>query len=94
LAWIYKKDFQVNSVANFTQPENNFILYPNPTNHTLHIKTKIREDQDFVILNLLGETIRSGKLNKQLETIDISSLPQNVYIIRIGTESIKFIKTE
>jgi|AntRauTorckE5430_2_1112549.scaffolds.fasta_scaffold06268_4 hypothetical protein len=94
LAWIYKKDFQVNSVANFTQPENNFILYPNPTNHTLHIKTKIREDQDFDILNLLGETIRSGELNKQLETIDISSLPQNVYIIRIGTESIKFIKTE
>ena len=56
--------------------------------------TEIQEDQEFSIVNLLGEKIGDGKLNGQIETIDISSLPPNVYIIRIGNESIKFIKTE
>ena len=94
LAWIYKKDYPVNSVANFTQRENNFILYPNPAKHSLCIESEIRKDQTFVIVNLLGENIRSGTLNEQIETLDISSLPQNVYILRIGNESLKFIKTE
>ena len=94
MAWVYKKDYQVNSIDGFDKQENNFVIYPNPTSNQLFLESKIQEDQEFSIVNLLGEKISYGKLNEQIETIDISSLPPNVYIIRIGDESIKFIKTE
>jgi hypothetical protein len=94
MAWVYKKDYQVNSIDGFDKQENNFVIYPNPTSNQLFLESKIQEDQEFSIVNLLGEKISYGKLNEQIETIDISSLPPNVYIIRIGNESIKFIKTE
>ena len=48
---------------------------------------------EFSIINLLVETIVCGRLSG-LDIIDTSSLHPNVYIIRIGNESIKFIKTE
>ena len=94
MAWVFKKDFQLNSVDDFTEHENNFVIYPNPVSNQLFIETKIQLDQEFSIINLLGETIVYGRLNGKIDTIDTSSLPPNVYVIRIGHESIKFIKTE
>jgi hypothetical protein len=94
MAWVFKKDFQLNSVDDFTEHENNFVIYPNPVSNQLFIETKIQVDQEFSIINLLGETIVYGRLNGIIDIIDTSSLPPNVYIIRIGNESIRFIKTE
>jgi hypothetical protein len=93
-AWVFKRDYQVNAIDNITKNENNFVLYPNPTNHTLHIESKLRENHEFSITNLLGEKMLFGRLNGQIGTIDISSLPQNVYIIKVANEAFKFIKTD
>jgi hypothetical protein len=94
MAWVYKKDYQVSSTEDVTKHENNFAIYPNPTSNQLFIERKVQVDQEFSIINLLGVTIMYGKLNGQIDIIDASSLPPNVYFIRIGNESIKFIKTE
>ncbi len=94
MAWVYKKDYQVNSVDEFTENENNFVIYPNPASNQLFIESKTQVEQPFSIINLLGEKIVSGTFNGQIEVLDISLLSPNIYIIRIGTESIKFVKTE
>jgi hypothetical protein len=94
LAWVYKRDYQLNSVDEFTKNENNFVIYPNPASNQLFIESKIQLKQEFSIINILGEKIVSGTLNGQIEALDISSLPPNIYIIRIGEESVKFVKTE
>jgi len=94
MAWVYKKDYQVNSIDEFTENENNFVIYPNPASNQLFIERKIQGEQEFSIMNLLGEEIAMGRLNGQIEALDISLLPPNVYIIRIGNASIKFVKTE
>jgi hypothetical protein len=94
LAWVYKRDYQLNSVDEFTKNENNFVIYPNPASNQLFIESKIHAEQEFSIINLLGERIVSGRLNEQIEALDISSLPPNIYMISIGNESIKFVKTE
>ena len=94
LAWVYKRDYQVNSVDEFTKNDNNFVIYPNPVSNQLFIESKIQAKQEFSIINLLGEKILSGTLYGQIEALDISSLPTNVYIVRIGNESIKFVKTD
>jgi hypothetical protein len=94
MARVYKKDYLLTSIDEFAENENNFVIYPNPASNQLIIKSKNHVKQAFSIINLLGEKILSGTLYGQIEALDISSLPTNVYIVRIGNESIKFVKTD
>jgi len=94
MAWVFKKDYQVNAIDDLTKNENNFVIYPNPASNQLILESKILENHEFSIINLLGEKVAFGRLNSQIETIDISSLPQNIYIIVVANEAFKFIKTD
>ena len=93
MAWVYKKDYQVNAIDDITGHENNFVVYPNPASSQLFIESENLEDYEFNIINLLGKKVASGRINGQTETVDISSLPPNVYILRIANEAVKFVKT-
>jgi hypothetical protein len=94
MAWVFKKNYQVNVVDDITKNENNFVIYPNPASNQIILESKILEDHEFSIINLLGEKMAFGRFNSQIETIDISSLPQNIYIIKVANEAFKFIKTD
>ena len=94
MAWVFKKDALANSVDELTGNETTFTVYPNPSKNKLFIESKIMTDQEFSIIDLLGEKILKGRLNGGIETIDISSLAPNVYILRIDDEAIKFIKLD
>ena len=94
MAWVFKKDALANSVDELTGNETTFTVYPNPSKNELFIERKIMTDQEFSIIDLLGEKILKGRLNGGIETIDISSLAPNVYILRIDDEAIKFIKLD
>jgi hypothetical protein len=93
MAWVYKKDYQVTAVDEIHGQENSFILYPNPASNQLFIESEILEGSEFIIINMLGKKVASGRINGQTETVDISSLPPNVYILRIDNEAVKFVKT-
>lgn len=94
MAWVFKKDALANSVDELTGNETTFTVYPNPSKNELFIESKIMTDQEFSIIDLLGEKILKGRTNGGIETIDISSLAPNVYILRIDDEAIKFIKLD
>lgn len=94
MAWVFKKNYQVNAVDDITKNKNNFSIYPNPASNQLIIESKFLENHEFSIINLLGEKVAFGRLNNQIETIDISSLPQNIYIIQVANQALKFIKTD
>jgi hypothetical protein len=94
MAWVFKKDYQVNSVDDFTNNDNNFVIYPNPASDQLFIKGEILKDCEFTIINLLGVQVASGWLNGEIENIDISSLPPNIYFLRVNNEAVKFIKID
>ena len=94
MAWVFKKNYQDISIDDITKNENNFVIYPNPASNQLILESKILDDHEFSIINLLGKKVAFGRLNSQIETIDISSLPQNVYIIKVANEAFKFIKTD
>ena len=50
--------------------------------------------QSFSIYNVIGELVINGKLNSQVNTIDLSSLAPNVYILNIENKSIRVIKKQ
>ena len=79
-----------------TELENQkeILIYPNPAKNQLFLENINLENREFSIINLLGEQIKYGKLNGQNQTIDISNLPPNVYIIKVGNQVAKFIKAD
>lgn len=70
-----------------------FNLYPNPVSSVLNIIMADDRNVDFAIHNTLGQTLKSGKLSKE---INVSDLADGVYILEIkdGQKVIakKFVK--
>lgn len=55
-------------------------LFPNPANSTITVSTDVTKADKAVIYDSLGHKIKSFKLNANLQTIDVSSLPAGNYI--------------
>ncbi len=69
-------------------------MFPNPFNDELTIEVKSAQSNNFTIYNVIGELITTGKLNSQFNTIDLSSLAPNVYILNIQSQPIRLVKTK
>lgn len=74
--------------------KDNFRVYPNPVNSELTIEIDLSEEKKYRIYSTIGELVSSGKLNSNLNTIDLSSLPPNIYVLNINNHSVKLVKTE
>ena len=74
--------------------KDNFRVYPNPANSELTIEMDLLEEKKYRIYSTIGELVSSGKLNSNLNKIDLSSLPPNVYVLNINNHSVKIVKTE
>jgi polyhydroxybutyrate depolymerase len=82
------------SLNEYSSTQENYRVYPNPVNSQLTVEMEIAEEKEFRIYSTIGELMLSGRLNSNINTIDLSSLPPNVYILNISNHSIKLIKTE
>ena len=77
------------SIAEFTYLENQVKVYPNPAKSTLHISTELTM-QGLEIYDLLGRKI--NQINGDTENIDVSSLSEGSYILKIIIDDISIIK--
>lgn len=62
-------------------------VYPNPVSHTLNIMG-VEEDALISVYSLSGQCVMQDKGN----TLDVTSLIQATYILRINDNYVKFIK--
>ncbi len=70
-----------------TATKNTFDLYPNPAQDDVHLSFKNPGDQvmNIQLLDLNGHTVREFRNNgKEEMNIDISTLPANVYWVKVG----------
>ena len=60
-------------------------IYPNPGNDivTIQTKTLTNEKQAYTISNMTGSMVLHGSLSSDNNTIDISTLPAGIYLIKI-----------
>ena len=68
----------------------NISIYPNPTNGILVVETQCFASQPtntYRITNLLGQTLLQGNLTAATQQINVSELPEGMYLIRIETEN-------
>ena len=76
--------------------ENDFTVYPNPTNDVLFVETRhgtsLPAEQKYRITNLMGQTLQQGNISAETQQIDISKLPSGMYFITVGEITMKFVK--
>lgn len=78
------------SIADF-YTNNISVVYPNPTSNTLNVEVK--ETTNIKIVNVLGATITSQRLNAGNNSINVSNLTNGVYFINSDKGGVtKFIK--
>jgi len=71
-----------------------FNVFPNPFDNQITIEADFSSVKEFTIYNLLGEIMMTGQLNSDVNSINLSSLAPNVYILNIENQSIRLMKTE
>lgn len=100
--WKFLSQYDINgfigcSPSTINEPLNErkeLYIFPNPASASITIITDVPENLDYSIYSLLGEQVLSGNVDFNHKTIDISNLNPNIYFFRLGTQTIKLIKTE
>lgn len=83
--------FTILDTPDVTYIENSWKLYPNPVKDVLNISSpESLNNAATEIFDITGRQILHGKLNNN--TINVSSLPTGIYIVKIGNRSGRFIK--
>jgi Secretion system C-terminal sorting domain len=65
-------------------------IYPNPVSSVLTIENI--NEQGFIIVNTLGQIVKTSRLVTSPTLIDVSSLPNGVYLIKTASETVRFAK--
>lgn len=71
--------------------ENGLIIYPNPSHDVLYVLSD-NINSEYRVTNTMGQTMMSGKIASDNQQIDVSSLPEGMYFVTIGSSTTKFLK--
>jgi len=77
------------SLASISKNNIDFNVYPNPISEKLNIDGTAGEA--YIITDITGKIVSSGKISVHT-TIDASSWSIGLYVVKIGSKSIQFIK--
>ena len=75
------------------EDENGFVIYPNPSNDVIFVKTchSASLQSEYRITNIMGQTLMIGEITSENQMIAVSSLTKGIYFITINNESQKFV---
>jgi polyhydroxybutyrate depolymerase len=82
------------AISDVNSSSDHFNVYPNPFDNQITIEADFSSGKEFTIYNMLGERMMTGQLNSDVNSINLSSLAPNVYILTIENQSIRLIKTK
>jgi len=80
-------DIQPNSINDVTR-EKKLTVYPNPAKEALYVKNAA--GQPYLITDIAGRVLLQGSMKGR--SIDVGALNSGLYLLRIGTETVKFVK--
>ena len=89
-----KSNVATNNPNVIIQPEvSKLTVYPNPTNGELQVTGyELQVGNDYRIFNVMGQMVMNGKLADETATINVGSLPNGIYYLRIGNAVTKIVK--
>lgn len=72
--------------------ENEMIIYPNPTNAQLTLKTyqtSFSEQDRLQVFSIVGKQLYSSSINSQQTMVDLSKFPQGTYILMTNIDGVQ-----
>jgi Secretion system C-terminal sorting domain len=86
--------FTINNFVGInTDKKNNISVYPNPSNGTLYIKSKENKSSELKVLDMFGRVVGEYTIDAINYTMDISSLPNGIYLLMFEDgASLKILK--
>jgi len=69
-----------------------FTVYPNPTNGQLTIQSAELQINNYNIYNISGQLVMQGYLQGKATSLNVESLPNGTYYLKIAGQVAKFIK--
>jgi len=73
--------------------ENSLSITPNPVNQRFVLQQSEGFIGDFKIVNILGQVVVDSSVQAKSTQIDISHLPQGLYVLTTATQTVKLIKS-
>ena len=55
------------------------------------VRLFVEKYPEYRIINLLGETISSGKISSETQKVDVLDLPDGIYLLKIHDKFLKFV---
>ena len=69
-----------------------FEVYPNPAKGVLFVQSHaVHPNEEYRIINLMGQTLLRGTITAENQQIDIANLPAGMYFISVGGQTLKFV---
>ncbi len=80
-------DSPITSVADLTETERGFTIFPNPTIDQFTVRTEaaVNEGTTISIYSVLGALVHTEALRSSGQTVNVSSLPTGTYVIELRT---------
>ena len=67
-------------------------VFPNPATDQLHIVHQLQSGEVVEIFDMNGQRVFAAPITGYQTTIDVSHLPNGIYIVRIGNNTVRIIK--
>lgn len=74
------------------QAEPSLRVCPNPAVDYIDVYVQRHEDYQAEIIDLNGKTVKSVQLRNKVNRVEISDLPNGVYVLRVNGEAQRFVK--
>ncbi len=90
---MYPMCTNINSLAGVEILPDIYDVYPNPSNGKLILEAQSTYiDKPYSIYDQLGRNVFEGTIEATISTIDISILPEGVYLLKIGKRIIQSVR--
>ncbi|MGB3006440.1 MAG: cellulase family glycosylhydrolase [Chitinophagaceae bacterium] len=95
--WTYIRNNNIITGISEVLAANGYKVFPNPAQNTINISSLLNNRPSVIIYDLSGRTVIHTSLTGSQKSIDLSSIPDGVYFLRIieskKSISVKFIKS-
>jgi hypothetical protein len=81
-----------NSIENTESLEDEVRVFPNPCDDQLVIESSFQGTQNYALYSILGEHVLTGSIQSGSTIIELSKIPDGLYILKIRGQAIKLIK--
>ena len=85
---LYKIGSLNTGITKVTKNISEVVIFPNPTSSQLILKTDENLiGSNYTVLNILGQTVRSGKINSNNTLLEVGDFPGGTYLVLIQSKN-------